>query len=150
MLKSQCSNIKKARDAGESSSGGLFRKVSALEARVRMLRHELNSLKRRDSASYILILNICKVADAQGNITNLLIRLHRSTVSFYNFNCRNVAEDLVEVSKRLKEAFIRRACRLQRGFRDAVRAEAETTRGLFAGAPGAVDKCLEVFVVCAN
>lgn len=86
----------------------------------------------------------CNVADGQGEITNWVMRLLWSTVSSYNSIRRSTDVVLVEVSKRLKEAFDRRVRGLQHGIRDAVRAAAETTRGLFAGAPGTVHENLEI------
>lgn len=50
------------------------------------------------------------------------------------------------VSKRVKEAFEREARSLQRDVRDAVHTAAESTRGSFAGVPGAVDKSLGVII----
>lgn len=58
--------------------------VRALEKRVQMLCGELDSLKRRKSTNCNLEVIAPKVADALGDITNLVTGLLQSTVSSYD------------------------------------------------------------------
>lgn len=70
---------------------------------------------------------ICKVADAQWDIADMVSGLHRVTVSSNNFICHGFDGVLVVICKRVKELFDRSAPRLQECVRNAVcRAAKET------------------------
>lgn len=130
----QLSKTEKARDAAMSSSEDRTRDVKAVEARVRMSSDKLVSLNRRESTNCDLKVIIRKVADAQGGVTNLVMRLQCSTVSSYASIHSSSVGALVEVSKCLKKMFSCEARNLQQGVCEAVNAVAESTRGQFAGA----------------
>lgn len=69
----------------------------------------------------------CKVANARGDVVNIVKGLHRDNVGANKSIHCNVDQSLVSVSKRLKEAFNREARSLQQVVCDAVRVVVETT-----------------------
>lgn len=143
--------LKKASDAAVLESDIRLREVRALDARVRMFCDKLYSLKRCKSANCDLELITLNVVDAQSDITNLATMLHRrSTVTSCDSIRCSVDEALVEISRRLIEAFDCEARNLQQGIREAVRAAAEGTWGPSAGASGAVDKSLGLIIESAT
>lgn len=99
-------------------------------------------LKRCESMNCDLDVITRKAADLQGNITSLVTRLYQSSVTSYSFTRCNVNGALIEISKHLKEVFDRGARSLPQGVREAVRAAAESTRSLPAGASCAVNKSM--------
>lgn len=72
---------KKASVAAVSRFDDWLREERALEARVHKLCDKLNLLKRRESTNCDLEVTTRKVADTQGDTTNMVTGLHRSTVS---------------------------------------------------------------------
>lgn len=144
--KLQLSKIGEAGDPAISGSDGRLRKVGALEALVRMLCDELGSHKYFESTNCDVEVITHKVAEAQEDTINLVTRLHRSNASSYHFIRRNVHGTLVEVSNRSKKVINCDACSLQQGVYDAVRAATESAQSPFAGAPGSVNKSLELFI----
>lgn len=111
---------------------------------MRILDNEMDSLKRKVSTNYDLVAMTCKAADAKSNTTDIVIGLHQETVSSFDFDCRVVDGAVIEVSRRLKKAFVCEARSLQQIVRDPVRAAAKGTCGRFACAPVAIDKSLRV------
>lgn len=81
LLKPQLSKIEKARDVAILVFDDRLEDGKAPEARVCMLCGKLDSPKRRNATNCDLEFTICKVADAQGDITDLVMGLHRSTLS---------------------------------------------------------------------
>lgn len=84
--------------------------------------------------------------DAQGYITNRVAGLNQDTMRLYDFICRRVDRDYVEVSRRLKEAYYRDARSLQYSVCEVVRRAAEKTCGSSANATVVKDKILEIAV----
>lgn len=101
--------------------------MRALGAHVRMLGDKLESVKRRELPNCDLDMVARKVADAQGDTTNLASGLHRKTVRSYDSIRLGVDGALVEVSKPLKEAFDREAQSLQQSDHNAVCRAANAT-----------------------
>lgn len=87
-----------------------------------LLGAELDSLKRRESTNYDLEVMTRKVADAQGDITDIVTGLLRDIVSSYDSIVTEVDGVFVAISRRLKEAFNRGARCLKQSVRDGVRA----------------------------
>lgn len=125
VLASHLSKISKARDAAVSGSDDRLRDVRALEARVRMLCAEQDLLKRRGLTNCDLEVITCRVTDAQGDTTNLETGPHWSTLSLYEFICRNVEGVLVEAGKRPRKVFDRVACNFRQGVCKTIRAAAD-------------------------
>lgn len=86
---------------------GRLRALRTLNAHVSILCYQLDLLKRRDSTNYELVVTIRRIADAQGDITNLVTGIYRNTVTSYDSSFCSVVEALVDLSKRLKEDFDR-------------------------------------------
>lgn len=145
-LNSQLGEIVKARDSAVAKSGSRQKEVKALEARVRMLGGEMDSLKRRESANSDLEVMTRKIVNAQGDITNVVTGLHRDAVSSYDSIRGRFDGALVEVSRRRKEAFDRKAQSLQQSVGEAVRGAPEGSRWSFVSAPAAIDKNLGIIV----
>lgn len=81
----------------------------------------------------------CKAGTARGKLGNNVKGLHRNTLSAYESIQCSLYQSLVDVSTRLM-IVNRNARSLQRETRFTVRGAAESTRGLFVDAPGAIDK----------
>lgn len=73
----------------------------------------------------------CKVADAQGDTTDLVTGVHHEAESLYDSICRWVDWALVEVSRRLEMASEHEAQNLQQSGRDTVRGAAKKNQGSF-------------------
>lgn len=146
MLVPQLSKIEKACDMAVLGFDGRLREVRDLEARVRMLCGELDSLKRHNSTSCDLEVSTRIIADAQGNITNLITGSRWSTVSSYDSTRRNVYRAWVDFSKHLKKALDLKGRNLQQGVFEAVCAATESTRGPFSSAFGPVNKSLALII----
>lgn len=71
VLTSQLSKMGSARDVAELGRDEVPTKVSTLGARVRLLCDELDSLNRCELTKCDLKVISCRVADAQGDFTNL-------------------------------------------------------------------------------
>lgn len=95
--------------------------MKVLEAVVRMPCDELDLLKRRQSANCDLEVMAWNAADAQSDITGMVTGWHRKTVSSYELVRRKVNSALVEVSRRLKEAFECEAWSLEQNVRSTDR-----------------------------
>lgn len=113
---------------------------------MRMLCEKLGSLKCHESTECNLEAIVRKVADAHYDTTNMGTWMPRSTVSSYAVICRDIDGALVEVSKRLKEAFDCEARTLKQSFCDALLAAVESTRVQFAGSLGALDKSMGMVI----
>lgn len=74
-LKSQLSKTVTGLDSVADESGNREREVKAFKPRVRMFGNEMDSLERLETSSCDLEMMTLKVADAQGDITNRVIRL---------------------------------------------------------------------------
>lgn len=66
----------KARDSAFAEWNNRQRKVRAFETRVRLPGKELDSLKRCESTNCDVEVMTCKVADAQGNNTDIVTGSH--------------------------------------------------------------------------
>lgn len=136
----------KARCSAIADSDSLYTEVRALEARVRMLSDELDSLKSCESTGCDLEVMPHKVADAQNNTTDLVTSLHRDTLSLYDSICHAGNSALVQIIRHLGEAFGREVQNLQQIAHDTVCGAAKEARGLFANMFSAIDKWLGVIV----
>lgn len=90
MLRSQLIDMEKARDTGVPDLDGPSREVRALKAHVRMMLDKLYSLKRRESRDCRPKATTRKVADAQGEITNLFTWLQQNRDGLYDAIRRKV------------------------------------------------------------
>lgn len=104
-------------------------------------------LKRRESPNCNLAGMTRKLADAQGDIDDMVAGLHRDTVGLYDCIRCGVDGALVEISRCLKRAFDRKVRSLQQSVRDAVRDAAAETFELFASTPVTHENCLKLLLV---
>lgn len=75
----------KTRDAAAAELNKRQRRLRAVEACVRPLGDQLDTLKRRESTHCDIEVKTLKVTDAQGSIINIVTSLHRDAVSSYIF-----------------------------------------------------------------
>lgn len=105
VLKSQFSKLDRVLETEAQGSERRSREIEAVGARVSMLCDELCSPKRRQSMNCELEVTTHKVADVQGDTTNLVKGPHRSTVSSYGSISRNDDGVLGKVNTHFMEAF---------------------------------------------
>lgn len=139
VLKSQLWKTEKARFGVAASLDGQLGEVRVLEVRVRMLSDKLELSKPHESTNCDLKATTRKVANAEGNIINLVTKLHRNTISSYNGIGCSVHEALVVACNRLKKVFGCVVRSPQQGVRDVLGGAAESTQSSFMNAPRVVD-----------
>lgn len=136
----------------DSVSDDRYRQARAFQVHVRILCDKLILLKRRESTKCSMVVTTRKVADAQGDTTNLIMGLHQSNASLYYAIRLSFEGAFVKFSRRLKEGFDCKARSFQQDVSDTVLAVAESTRSPLECAPGAMGQSQRLIVgrVCGR
>lgn len=117
-----------------------------LKAHVRLLKDQLNSLKREDSNGCNMELVRRKVADAKRGRKKLAVGFRRNIFGSYASLRHSVNQSLITVSSRLKRMFDSEAKTLQQSVHDVYCDSASNVQNSFFDAPEAVKRSLSLIV----